>query len=79
MHKMADDLESCSEENQDKRNEFYEEWFKQIQKDPFNRDVEFEILNDEYFKRSEELRKESEERAQKVFAEIGKHFYSLWD
>ena len=90
LHKMADQIESCTEEAQEKNNEYYEQYMKDIIEnwEPWKEDEHGNILlpkrknpeNDKkYFARSDELGKKAQEDIADALTQIGKYFYFLWD
>lgn len=74
LNNTADDIEKLSEEYCESQNEYHNEWMDSI----YSHERDSEIRK-KYVARFEELTNESQERAKKVFSEIGEHFYSLWD
>lgn len=79
LYKLAYDLESCSEDAQNKRNEYYEPYMKFVLTNSEKYSAEQKEIFRKYLNRSEQLWKESEDTVKEVFAEIGKHFFDLWD
>lgn len=90
LHKMADQIESCTEDAQNKNNEFYEEYIKHLEDswEPLKEDENGMVylphrgrteLDEKYFARSEELAKKAQNDIEDALKQIGEHFYSLWD
>lgn len=75
--KLADDLESCDESEQNKRNEYYKRYMRFCMNSELSPEQQ-DIMN-RYHKRADEIWNESRETAKTVFDEIGEHFFSLWD
>lgn len=73
IRSLADRIESCKEEEQDKRNEYYEEYMRQLTSGQND-----EELNKKYFARSEELWREAEQTIQEALHDMSKYFFALW-
>lgn len=73
IRSLADRIESCKEEEQDKRNEYYEKYIRQLTSGQND-----EELNKKYFARSEELWREAEQTIQEALQDMSKYFFALW-
>lgn len=90
LHKMADQIESCTEEAQEKNNEYYKDYMKHIMDKyaPPEEDGEGNLiwphqerteLDDKYFNRCKELGQQAQTDIEDVMDQLGKHFYKIWD
>lgn len=90
LHEMAHLIETADEVWQDEHNEYHEEYMKHLMDDwkPMIPDEngmyhhtpkEPSEIHKQYMKRSQELAKEGEDNICRAFAQIGEHFYSIWD
>lgn len=88
--KMADQIENCTEDAQEKNNEYYEEYIEHIMDnwEPPKKDEngfytyphhERTELDEKYFAREKELGEKAEEDIKDALNQIGENFYRLWD
>lgn len=88
--KIADQIESCSENSQESRNEYYEEYMSHIMDDwePAKKDEdgfyhlpvhESTELDKKYFERCKELNNQADVDIKDAFSQLGQHFWKLWD
>ena len=84
IRSLADRIESCKEEEQDKRNEYYDDYMREITSGgqiTWNYDsdaADSDDLHAKYFARSEELWKEAQHTIEETLLEMGKYFFALW-
>lgn len=84
IRSLADRIESCKEEEQDKRNEYYDDYMREITSDgqiTWNYDSGAADSNDlhaKYFTRSKELWEEAQHTIEETLLEMGKYFFALW-
>ena len=84
IRSLADRIESCKEEEQDKRNEYYDDYMREITSDgkiTWNYDSDAADSNDlhaKYFARSKELWEEAQHTIEETLLEMGKYFFALW-
>lgn len=84
IRSLADRIESCKEEEQDKRNEYYGDYMREITsggKITWNYDSDAADSNDlhaKYFARSKELWEEAQHTIEETLLEMGKYFFALW-
>jgi len=90
LHKMANQIESCTEEAQEKNNEYYEDYIKHIMDKyaPPEEDGEGNLvwphherteLDDKYFNRCNELGQQAQTDIEDAMNQLGKYFYKIWD
>jgi len=82
LHKMADQIESCTEEAQEKNNEYYEEFINQIMdKWKFEKKIScaHTELDDKYYARAKELGEKAHNDIKDALNQIGDNFERLWD
>ncbi len=76
LHAMADLLESGFEDNQDKCNEYYNEYMEHLFDPPETRVTE---MDNDYFNRAAEIAKDAEANVANAMRQLGEHFFELWD
>jgi len=77
LYYAADELDSCKEENYEKKNEYYEAYIKRLKDWKLNAETAEE--DKKYFTRDIELHKEAIAKRTKILSEIIKYFDWLWD
>lgn len=84
IHSLADRIESCKEEEQDKRNEYYDDYMRELMSDGeitwnYESDAtDSKDLHAKYFARSKELWEEAQHTIEETLLEMGKYFFALW-
>ena len=90
LHEIADLLETGSEEWQEEHNEYYKEYIEKLTDkwEPWKPDENgmYHVpapkcteLDEKFFVRSKELAEQGEANVRRVFENLGKFFYDLWD
>ena len=88
--KMADQIENCTDDAQEKNNEYYEEYMNHIMDkwEPWEKmengtyrlpHTDLTELDEKYFTRAKELNNKAEDDIQDALRQIGENFYRLWD
>lgn len=76
LNALADKLESCSDENREKENEYYEAWSNIPA--PWNLTPEEQEITKNFHECNEELYWLAKEKVKEVFASLSEHFFDLW-
>jgi len=71
LNSVADRLEECKEDNYEKKNEYYKDFYSSNFKD--------KELTKKYIQRDQELAEEAHQKLKDTMAEIAQNFYMLWD
>lgn len=74
LYSLAKRLESCTEDMQDTHNEFYKSFMDTVLDKEQNKQIV-----ERYYERAKEIYDESCVTIKECFAEIGEHFWHLWD
>ena len=84
IRSLADRIESCKEEEQDKRNEYYADYMRELMSDGkmtwnYESDAtDSKDLHAKYFARSKELWEEADRTIQEALKDMSKYFFALW-